>query len=152
MDDLTIRLMRLSARGYCCSQIMALLALESQGRDNPDLVRSMAGLCLGVGNSGETCGVLTGAACLLALYAGRGSDREEADERLALMFAELTDWFSRSIGETYGGICCRDILGEEGAKPDPGRCAPILLDTYRQVQHILLENGFDPSRGRHEEP
>ena len=114
MDDLTIRMMQLSARGYCCSQILALLALEAQGRQNPDLVRALAGLCLGVGNSGGTCGVLSGAACLLALYTGKGSDEERTDERLPLMFAELTDWFSDVVGGAYGGVLCADILGDRG--------------------------------------
>lgn len=147
MDDLTIRMMQLAARGYCCSQILGWLALEAQGRRNPDLVRALSGLCLGVGNSGGTCGVLTGAACLLALYAGKGADEEQADERLPLMFAELTEWFSRTVGQTYGGIHCTDILGEEGRQPQPGRCGPILLDTYRRVLEILSEDGFDPVQG-----
>jgi len=152
MDDLTIRVMQWSARGYCCSQIMALLALEAQGRQNPDLVSAQAGLCLGVGHSGETCGVFSGAACVLGLYAGKGSDGETAHERLSLMFEQLTQWFSQNVGGTYGGTSCRQILGDGESQPHPARCGSILLDTYRQVQAILLENGFDPSRGRHEEP
>jgi len=151
MDDLTIRIMQLSGRGYCCSQILALLALDAQGRQNPDLVRALSGLCLGVGNSGGNCGVLSGAACLLALYAGKGADEEKADEKLPLLYAELTDWFARTVGETYGGINCSDILGEEERQPQPGRCGPILLSTYRQVLEILTENGFDPASGRSEE-
>lgn len=151
MDELTIRIMQLAARGYCCSQILALLALDAQGRRNPDLVRAMSGLCLGVGNSGGTCGVLSGAACLLALYAGKGFDEETAEERLPLMFTELTDWFARTVGETYGGIQCADIVGEGERQPQAGRCGSILMDTYRQVLDILTENGFDPARGRDEE-
>jgi hypothetical protein len=151
MDDLTIRMMQLSARGYCCSQILALLALETQGRENSDLVRALAGLCLGGGNSGGTCGVLSGAACLLALYAGKGSDGERTDERLPLMYAELTDWFSDIVGGAYGGVRCADILGDGERQPQPGRCGPILHSTYQQVQKILTENGFDPAVGRNEE-
>jgi hypothetical protein len=151
MDDLTIRVMQLSGRGYCCSQILALLALEEQGRQNPDLVRALAGLCLGVGNSGQICGVLSGAACLLALYAGKGTDRERTDERLPLMFAELTEWFSDTVGSTYGGVRCMDIIGDGEKQPQPGRCGPILLDTYRQVLKILTENRFDPLLGRSED-
>jgi Putative redox-active protein (C_GCAxxG_C_C) len=151
MDDLTIRIMQLTGRGYCCSQILALLALDAQDRQSPDLVRALSGLCLGIGNSGGTCGVLSGAACLLALYAGKGTDKEQADERLPLMFAELTEWFARNVQETYGGINCRDIIGEEDRQPQPGRCGPILLSTYRQVLEILIENGFDPAGNRGEE-
>jgi len=151
MDDLTIHIMQLAGKGYCCSQILALLALDAQGRQNPDLVRALSGLCLGVGNSGGTCGVLSGAACLLALYAGKGSYKERADEKLPLMFAELTDWFAGKVGGTYGGVNCTDILGDGEQQPQPERCGAILVNTYRQVLQILTENGFDPAIGRSEE-
>jgi Putative redox-active protein (C_GCAxxG_C_C) len=151
MDDLTIRVMQLAGQGYCCSQILSRLALEAQGRQNPDLVRALTGLCLGIGNSGGTCGVFSGAACLLALYAGKGSDEERADEKLPLMFAELTDWFAGTVGGTYGGVTCTDILGEGERQPQPGRCGAILVNTYHQVLQILTENGFDPASGRNEE-
>jgi hypothetical protein len=151
MDDLTIRIMQLSGKGYCCSQILVLLALEAQDRQNPDLVRALSGLCLGVGNSGGVCGVLTGAACLLALYAGKGSDEERADDKISLMFAELIEWFAGTVGQAYGGVTCADILGDGERQPDPGRCGVLLLDTYRRVLEILAENGFDPAEGRSEE-
>jgi hypothetical protein len=150
MDDLTIRVIQLSARGYCCSQILALLALEAQDRQNPDLVRALSGLCLGVANGGGICGVFSGAACLLALYAGKGSDGERADERLPLMFTELTDWFHEAVGGPHGGVRCADILGDGERQPQPGRCGPILLDTYRQVLKILTDYGFDPALGHGE--
>jgi hypothetical protein len=151
MDDLSIHLMQLAGKGYCCSQILVLLALDAQGRQNPDLVRAMSGLCLGVGNSGGTCGVFSGAACLLALYAGKGADEERADEKLPLMFAELTEWFTETVGGAYGGVTCTDILGEGERRPEPGRCGAILLSSYQQILQILSENGFDPASGRSEE-
>ena len=151
MDDLTVQILQLAGKGYCCSQILARLALDARGRQNPDLVRALSGLCLGVGNSGGTCGVLSGAACLLALYAGKGLDEEKADERLPLMFAELTEYFVETVGGAYGGVTCTDILGDGERQPDPGRCGAILLNTYRQVLEILTENGFDPASGRSEE-
>ena len=151
MDDLTIHIMQWAGKGYCCSQILALLALDAQARQNPDLVRALSGLCLGVGNSGGTCGVLSGAACLLALYAGKGADEEKAHEKLPLMFAELTDWFSGTVGGTYGGVTCTDILGVGERQPEPGRCGAILLSAYEQVLQILSENGFDPASGRSEQ-
>lgn len=59
MDDLVFRMMELKAKGFYCSQILTMLALESQEKENPDLVRAMAGLAFGVG-IGEVCGALTG--------------------------------------------------------------------------------------------
>ena len=108
----------LSGKGYCCSQIMLILGLEEMDRENPDLIRAMAGLCMGVGNSGGTCGVLSGASCLLSLHAGKGSDDEEPHEKLPLMLSELTDWFSERAGGEYGGITCAHIMGEGAEAPD----------------------------------
>lgn len=63
MDDVMFRMMELKSKGFYCSQIMMLLALENQDKINEDLVRSMAGLAFGVG-IGDVCGALTGGACI----------------------------------------------------------------------------------------
>ena len=131
-------------KGYCCSQILLLLALESGGRSNPDLVRSMAGLCNGLGYSGEMCGVLSGGACLMAFYAGKGTDEEQQNEYLTLMISELVEWFREKIGGKYGGISCREILGENSTKkPDQNICGDILVETYVMTTAILESNGFN---------
>ena len=72
---LLLDVIRLEKKGYCCSQIMILFMLKSRHVENPDLVRAMAGLCNGVGFSGEICRILTGGACLLSLCAGKGRMR-----------------------------------------------------------------------------
>ena len=48
MNDMIFRLVSLKAKGFCCSQIMLIMALEAQGRTNADLVRTVGGLCFGV--------------------------------------------------------------------------------------------------------
>jgi hypothetical protein len=58
MDDMIFRLMRLKAKGYCCAQMILILALEARGKTNADVVRSMGGLCFGINWSGEVCGAL----------------------------------------------------------------------------------------------
>ena len=45
-------------QGYCCSQLLLLLMLQAQDRQNPDLVRAMHGLCHGIGQSDGPCGQL----------------------------------------------------------------------------------------------
>jgi len=67
VKDVGFRIIQLAGKGYCCSQILMLLALEIQGRENPELVRAMAGLCMGTANSGGICGIFTGASCVMAL-------------------------------------------------------------------------------------
>lgn len=146
MDDLG-RMMELAQQGFYCGQILLIMALEAQGKSNPDLVRTMHGLSGGVGMAGETCGTLTGGACLLGLYAGKGTPEEEADFRLDLMFNELVEWFREEYGLLYGSIDCDNILAN-----DPGnrlvRCPGIMAGTYQKVQELLAAYGFDLTSGR----
>jgi hypothetical protein len=151
MSDQTLNVIRLAGRGYCCSQILLILALEAQGRTNRELVRAAGGLCMGVAESGGSCGILSGAACVLALYAGKGNDEEKTDERLSLMYTELTEWFEETVGKRYGGLTCTHILGEGPRRPAPGLCGQILVDTHKKVLNILSENGFDPAVPREHE-
>lgn len=143
MDEITLKMLELSGRGYCCSQIMFLMALELQGKTNPDLVRAMAGLCHGIGFSGNACGALTGGACLLSYYAGRGSDSEEVKDGFAAMLAGLTRWFAEQIGPAYGGINCSGILAKS---PDRSACREIVRATYEKVLQLLVEHGCDPGQ------
>ena len=38
-------------QGFCCSQLLMLLMLQARGEENPALVRSLQGLCHGIGHS-----------------------------------------------------------------------------------------------------
>ena len=142
MDTVLIRMLQLSQKGYSCSQILILLALESAGRSNPELVRAMAGLAYGCGSGRATCGTLSGGCCLLALYAAKGDDAETASERLSLMQQELCDWFEAHVGQRYGGITCEQITGQAGPAASQQVCGGIVGDTYAKVMTILVENGF----------
>ena len=113
MTDEMIRMMQLAGQGFYCSQVLLIMGLEAQGKSNPDLIRSMSGLAGGLGFTGDTCGALTGGACLLGLYAGKGTPEEQEDEKLNLMISELVDWFSEEYGKAFGGIRCENILGED---------------------------------------
>jgi C_GCAxxG_C_C family probable redox protein len=145
MDDLTLRLMQLKQNGYCCAQILLILALEAQGKVNPGLVRAAQGLCFGVGMSGEVCGAMSGGVCLISLYAGKGTDGEEPDEKFFLMVSDLVLWFRNKIGEDYGGVRCHDILERY---PDKSICGQIVAATYNKAMEILMNHGLDPSNGR----
>jgi len=147
LDDAGLKIMELAGRGYCCSQIMVLLALDEMGRENPDLVRSAAGLCNGQGDCSGTCGVYTGASLLLGLYGGKGMDIEEPVDVLPLMQESLRDWFAQAVAQ-YGGMACADILDGQCGQPDPIRCGELLAATFGQIRAILVDNGLDPSEGR----
>jgi hypothetical protein len=145
MDDLQLEMMQLTAKGYCCSQILLLLALDAQGRENPELVRAAQGLCMGMGCGGGVCGAMTGGALLIGLYAGKGSDFEQPHKRLNLMLSELVEWFSERVGGQYGGTHCSDVMGGECREPDPARCGPIVAETFAKAMDILQAQDIDPT-------
>ncbi|MFH0821199.1 MAG: C-GCAxxG-C-C family protein [Pseudomonadota bacterium] len=146
MDEL-IRMLELAGQGFHCSQILLMLGLESQGKSDPDLIRAMAGLAGGIGFCGDTCGALTGGACLIALYAGRGTPEEEDHPKLNLMINELVEWFTQEFSQCYGGIRCREILDENPAN-QTARCPGIVAQTYRKAVSLLEDNGMDLSEAR----
>jgi C_GCAxxG_C_C family probable redox protein len=142
-----LRMLELAGQGFHCSQILLFLGLESQGKSDPDLIRAMAGLAGGIGFSGDTCGALSGGACLIALYAGRGTPDEEEHAKLNLIINELVEWFTHEFSECYGGIHCRDILAEDPVNQSV-RCPGIITKTYQKAKSLLEENGFDLSASR----
>jgi C_GCAxxG_C_C family probable redox protein len=146
MDDVRLHMLELSQKGYYCSQILLTLALEAQDKRDPDLIRAMAGLALGAGSGSGTCGALTGAACAIALYAGKGQDSETEMDEMWLMLAELWEWFENDVCATHGGVRCGDILRD--GTPQKQRCGPIVADTYSKVLEILMEHGIDPTEPR----
>jgi C_GCAxxG_C_C family probable redox protein len=146
MDEL-LRMLELSGQGFHCSQILLFLGLEAQGKSDPDLIRAMAGLAGGVGFCGDLCGALSGGACLIALYAGRGTPDEVDDPKLNLMVSELVEWFTQEFSECYGGIHCREILAED-PRNQAVRCPGIVARTYQKAKALLLEHGFDLAESR----
>ena len=148
-EDDQARMMELKHQGFFCSQILIILGLEMQGKSNPDLVRCMHGLAGGLGFTGETCGTLTGGACLLGLYAGKGAPAEPEDPRLLFMIEALVKWFKERFGAQYGGVTCNHIL-EDNPKNQLTRCPHLVAETYQRVKELLVENGFDLSGTDHE--
>jgi hypothetical protein len=145
VNEIFLQLIRLRAKGFCCAQIVVILALEAQGRTNDDLVRSMAGLCFGLHRGDEVCGALSGGACLIALYAGKGNEGETPDDRYVTMMEEFVDWFRSVAAGQYGGTRCDEILEKF---PDRSICGRIVGETYEKCMEILVGHGFDPAVGR----
>jgi C_GCAxxG_C_C family probable redox protein len=146
LDDTRLRMLELSGKGYYCSQVLLALALEAQGKEDPDLIRAMAGLAKGIGEGPGTCGTLTGAACMLALYTGKGQDGEAENPDLWPMLFELWEWFEGEVGSRYGGVTCNDILSDGSSQRQ--RCGPIVEATYFKTLEILTQYGVDPTEPR----
>ena len=144
MTNLFFKMVELSQQGFLCSQILFILALEAQEKENPDLIRAMSGLIGGMGFCGKTCGALTGGACLIGLYAGKGSADEMEDSRLNDMIREFVEWFEQEEGAKYGGIDCNTIL-ENNPANRASRCPQIVEKTFEKVMDILAANGYSRS-------
>lgn len=145
MDECSLRIMQLSAEGFCCSQILIKLTLEDMGEDNIPLVRAMAGLCEG-SSTGDLCGVASGAACVMALYAAKGSAEEQTLDCFPLLLDQFMEWFNGN-STSWGGIRCDDILAFQGGKK-PEVCGGIMQRARETILAILTENGIDPSLPR----
>lgn len=142
MTGAYLKMVELSQAGFFCSQILLIIGLEALGRDNPDVVRAMAGLNGGLGFCGKTCGALTGGACLIGLYAGKGTVEETEHNYLIDMVGQLVDWFEAEVKEQYGGIDCEAIL-ENNPANRMARCPQLVLKTLGKVEEILVANGYD---------
>ena len=135
MNEETFRMITLAGQGFYCSQILLSMGLEAQGKSNPDLIRAMAGLAGGLGFTGDTCGALTGGACLLGLYAGKGLPEEPEDEKLNLMISELVDWFTEEFGKLHGGIRCETILGDD-PRSRSTKCPNLAIRNLREGKSL----------------
>jgi len=136
------RMFQLATQGFCCSQIMLILALDEQGKENPDLIKAMQGLCGGIGRSGKTCGALTGGACIIGLNVGKGTPIEFSHAKINVMINDLMEWFD----EVHGSIDCEGILDyslDEGNEY-PVQCGNIVSSTFSKVQEILAAYTEDP--------
>ncbi|RAZ27488.1 hypothetical protein DK853_49575, partial [Klebsiella oxytoca] len=72
--------------------------MDAMELEEPNLVKAMSGLAGGLGGCGRNCGALTGGACMLSLFAGRGAPEEETDPDLAAMVSEYLAWFEGTYG------------------------------------------------------
>jgi len=126
MDDMDMRLFDLKNKGLCCSQlVVAVAGLDPEGEENEGLTRALHGLCYGA-FARAACGALTGGACALALRL--------SGNLLAEGCKDLAAWF----GGRFGGLDCKDILGE-GQVPTQA-CFEAVKETCVKCLEILDES------------
>ncbi|MDR1945646.1 MAG: C-GCAxxG-C-C family protein [Desulfovibrio sp.] len=156
MDDAHMLVLDMGSRHYSCAQIVMTGGLRLMGRDNPDLIRAMAGLAQGVGYSGEICGALAGGICLVALHTAKCTDDEETLPEARPLMNTLVEWF-REEHCKGGAITCDALLAEERAGGDgvgahggmhAAICGELVASVWNKTIVLLAENGIDPSLGR----
>lgn len=158
MNPLLLELLPLVRQGYCCSQLLMLLALRQRGEENAALVQAMRGLCHGIGQSGGPCGLLTGGACVLALLGGQkktdGQYSQEGQDGPPLppLLNDYAEWFyARMAG--YGGYDCSLVSTglareagqalEAGAPPDVLLCGNLLAECWDKILTLCDDYGLD---------
>jgi hypothetical protein len=142
-DETLIRMAFLAENKYHCAQIIMQLALEREGKENSDVIRAVAGLADGVGFFNGTCGILTGCACMIAWYSGKGSDEEEESEKMMPMLQDLGDWFEKEIEGKFKSSSCNDIVGDQvGTEIGIQICGELLIKTFAKANEILVSYGF----------
>jgi len=137
-DEIVTRMIDLSEKQYNCSQILMALFLEQEQKENPDLMRAMSGLGDGCGFFMETCGIMTGGASVLALYAGKGNGQESESDHLLPMLQELGDWFRQETTQKFKGTRCKDIAGDLVGTPEVKQiCGGLIFQTYNKINELL---------------
>lgn len=146
MAQAAFTMYKLAAQGFCCSQILLLMDFTERKVENPEIIRAMEGLCVGIGATGRICGVLTGGACLLGLYAGKGKAEEARSGNLNKMILEYSDWFEEENESTE----CHDIVGIDSLEDIrksmvyPVKCGNLINKSYKKIKEILKDyNYFD---------
>lgn len=156
MHPLMMEILPWIRQGYCCSQLLILLALRLRNEENPSLVRVANGFCHGIGQSSGPCGMLTGGACVLALYTGRGAETEQANPYFTPLLNEYAEWFYART-EAYGSCKCSDVAaglardaGEAGGdssgpdnKPNPMLCGGLLAECWEKLVDLCADYDVD---------
>ena len=134
-NEIYLRMLGLSTKGFQCAQILIILALEYDEEENQGLVRSLGGLNLGLSNMCGPCGALSGACCVISYFAGKGDEVEVEHPAFKDMLAEFSAWFR----ENSGSQICTEILGGDIGKMSE-RCPGIIEASYHKVMEILHRN------------
>ena len=151
MNALVMELLPYVRQGMCCSQLLMVLATQARGEENPGLVRSMSGLCHGIGQSGGPCGLLSGGAAALAWLSG--TDDGEPNPMLEPLVNEYATWFYERC-QAYGGHGCEQVAAglaagaganpaesTPGGKPDMSLCADFLAECWDKI--LELYDNYD---------
>jgi len=121
---------------YNCSQIMMILLQKLCGKENPDMLRAMAGLGGGL-HCWKTCGTLTGGCCLLASCTA-ALPGEESKVQYKEIVADYVNWFEKE----FGSIDCSKIINGE-KKNIPVICPVVLEESFTKCMELLAEREID---------
>ncbi len=138
--DLLDRILELSGYGYFCSEILALLALETIGEEDPGWVKAMGGLNGGVGYSQGCCGCLTGGCCVISYFTGKSSEALSGHPAHKAALGEFVDWYTQELLVRHGSTDCEGITRGNPAKRVEV-CPELIALAYEKAMELLEEKG-----------
>ncbi len=121
--------------GFNCSQAVFSAYAESLGLSRQDALRVAASFGGGIGRSGNTCGVVTGALMALGLRYGATEPDQQAKER---MYAIAQEFMARFTAR-HGSVICRELVQADISTPE-GRQAMRERNTHASVCSGLVED------------
>lgn len=114
MHPILLELLPYIKQGYCCSQLLMLLALQLRDEENAALTDSMRGLCHGMGYANAPCGLLGAGAAAVSYLVHSEADAELRDEKALhakqeSMVNDYAAWFFERTGR-YASANCDDVV------------------------------------------
>lgn len=102
--------------GLNCSQAVFATYSEELGLDKSSALKIASGFGGGIGQSGETCGVVTGAFMVLGLKFGSNSVTPDHESKKLPM--DKVKLFREKFIDLYGSTNCKDLLGYDLTDPE----------------------------------
>jgi len=132
-------MLQLSSQGFACAQIMMQLVLDSENKEDPDLIRSIGALNNGLRDSGSLCGALLGGACVISFYGGQGQADELPDPAYDQIVQEFFGWFNAEMTQRYGGIACTTLLDND-QRNKLKVCPAVVEESFNKALELLDEH------------
>ena len=142
MNANLLEILPLAHQGYCCSQILMILTLQAQNHENDGLVRAMSGLCFGMADSGQVCGLLSGGAVVLGYLSGKGAANEQALTMHKAIINEYVLWFEDHIKSKHASTKCEDIVGLNQTA-SLHHCGELLLLCWQKILELCDSYAID---------
>lgn len=93
--------------GLNCSQSVLSAYGPALGLDEKTCIKIAAPFGGGIGHVQEVCGAVSGAAMVIGLKHGEGTEQRDRRDRII----ELTQEFIKEFKKQKGSVLCRDLLG-----------------------------------------
>jgi C_GCAxxG_C_C family probable redox protein len=122
-------------QGFNCSQSVFATFADDLGMARADALRVAAAFGGGIGRTGATCGVVTGALMALGLKYGMTRADPQAKERMYVIAQE----FMRRFEAKHGSLTCKGLLGVDLSTAE-GRQQAKERNTHGAVCTGLVSN------------